>query len=461
MSEYQAKPTRKCLFSTALTLALCLSGCAKLVESEAEPAPPPARWNDSALLEWVTALADDEDRFAELATVQSFEQLQTTIEEVKQMVLMDARTEQEAIEGLRMILKHLAVSTQDTLNLDYRNPLFPKRDTRPRNIGAYNPDAEYDQALIDGRFDYKLTGQLGTVPYVSITVNGHAEGKLSQLLAYLDDAAIREHTTPDGHYVLWLTKEEPEEDGAWLALPDSANGIVIRQYVAERDATQLASFAIEAIGTPLPETEAISDQEIAFRLRKAADYLTVSSTWHRTLLPEMRSNPNSFIPSTGSAIGASAANRENYYQMAYYEMTPEESLVIDFEPPTGIDYWNLTSATFWHESHRYLTDPVSLTSSEVETQTDGSVQFVLTRDDPGHPNWIKTFAHDRGFLIFRMPGVQHHRVPRVQKVSTARLAEFLSSSPSPPPPSPLPSTPSPQIPNILYQENHPRLTYWF
>ena len=79
-------------------------------------------WNDSSLLEWVADLAEDEGRYSELAAVQSFEQLQSTIEEVKQMVLADSDTEQEAIEGLRMILKHLAVSTDDTLNIDYRNP---------------------------------------------------------------------------------------------------------------------------------------------------------------------------------------------------------------------------------------------------------------------------------------------------------------------------------------------------
>ena len=103
-----------------------------------------------------------------------------------------------------------------------------------------------------------------------------------------------------------------------------------------------------------------------------------------------------------AGIGASAANRENYYQMAYYELDAGESLVIDFEPPPGITYWNLTSATFWHESHRYLTDPVSLTSSEVERRPDGAVRFLLSREDPGHPNWLKTFAHRRGFLIFRI-----------------------------------------------------------
>ncbi|MFT5696685.1 MAG: hypothetical protein ACI9QQ_002667 [Myxococcota bacterium] len=415
-----------------ITWAVFMPGCAGVTshppaaEAPAAPATDSAQWNNSGLLTWVAGLAEDEGRYSELNSVQSFEQLQATIEEVKQMVLADAKTEQEAIEGLRMIMKHLAVSTDDTLNHDYRNPLFAKHDPRTRNIGAYNPDAEYDQALIDGRFDYKLTGDLGTVPYVSITVNGRAEGKFSEVVAYLDNDEIRKHTTADGRYVLWLSKEKPKEAGGWLALPDTANGIVIRQYVADRSKDKLASFTIEAAGDPLPSTEAVSDEEIALRLRKAADYLTVSSTWHRTLLPEMRERPNHFVPSTAAAIGASAANKDNYYQMAYYELETGEALVIDFEPPAGITYWNLTSATFWHESHRYLTDPVSLTSSEVESETNGSVRFVLSREDPGHPNWLKTFSHDRGFLIFRLPGVKSHPLPTVQRVEGSRLEDVMA-----------------------------------
>ena len=414
-----------------VSLSLGLLGCTALtpnLRADDRPTTNDAKWNDAALLAWVTDLAEDEGRFAELETVARFEQLQTTIEEVKQLVLQDSRTEQEAIEGLRMILKHLASTTIETLNLDYRNPLFAKRDPRNRDIGAYNPDAEYDQAQIDGRYDYKLTADLGTVPYVSITINGHAEGKHSQLVAFLNDAQIREHATPDGQYVLWLSKEQPTKPGGWIPLPDHANGVVIRQYVADRTQTRLASFAIEAIGEDLPSIDPVSDQEIAFRLKKAADYLTVSSTWHRTLLPQMRDRPNHFVPSTGASIGASAANKENYYQMAYYEVGPGEALVIDFEPPPGITYWNLTSATFWHESHRYLTDPVSLTSHEVKREENGHVRFVVTREDPAHPNWIRTFAHDRGFLIFRMPGVTEHSVPTVERFSTDRLQSTFSFS---------------------------------
>lgn len=150
-----------------LALVLLLMGCGEGAPESGRDAADTAQWNDAALLQWVAGLADDEGRFDELATVRSFEQLQATIEEVKQLVLQDSKNEQEAIEGLRMILKHLAVTTTDTLNLDYENPLFAKRDPRNRDIGAYNPDAEYDQAFIDGRFDYKLTGDLGTVPSIA------------------------------------------------------------------------------------------------------------------------------------------------------------------------------------------------------------------------------------------------------------------------------------------------------
>ncbi len=212
MNAGNLRPLGSAAGALGLALASLLVGCAASGPRVSPDTTDAALWNDSALLQWVAGLAEDDGRFDELATVRSFEQLQATIEEVKQLVLQDSKNEQEAIEGLRMILKHLAVSTNDTLNLDYRNPLFAKRDPRNRDIGAYNPDAEYDQAFIDGRFDYKLTGDLGTVPYVSITVNGRAEGMLSQLVSFVDDTEIRKHATPDGRYVLWLTKSKP--DGA-------------------------------------------------------------------------------------------------------------------------------------------------------------------------------------------------------------------------------------------------------
>ena len=412
----------RCLVVAAIVVA----GAPTLAAASQKDGAHEGLWNRSTLVDWVADIGGKESRYDELASVRRFGELQRAIEEVKQMVLHDARNEQEAIEGLRMILKHLASSTKDSLDADFMDPLRAKRDPRFRDIGAYNPDAEYDQAFIDGRYDYELSGKLGSVPYLSITVNGSREGRLSQLVGYLDDAEIRKHARPDGSFTLWLTKTKPRKPGAWLHLPDEANGVVIRQYVADRERDTLASFSIRAIGGRLPDVERTTDEEMALRFSNTTDYLVVSSTWHRTLLPQMRETPNTFVSSHSTAIGASAANRENYYQMAYYELGEDEALLVDVDPPDTV-YWNLTSATIWHESHRYLSDPVSLTSSEVAKREDGTVRVVLARRDPGHPNWIKTFGHDRGFLILRIVGVEKHALPSVRKVSTSQLAEQLAA----------------------------------
>lgn len=385
-----------------------------------------SRWNDAQLLRFVSQIGGAESDWDGLESVAQFELIQAAIEEVKQMVLHDAASEQEAVEGLRMILKHLSTSTQDSLIPDFRNPLFEKRDPRIRDIGAYNPDAEYDQALIDGRFDYVLSGQLGTVPYVSITINGSAEGRLSRVIAYLDDAAIRRHADDRGRFSIRLTKTTPEDGSAWIELPDEANSVVIRQYVADRSRDELARFSLEAIGPALPEVDRVSDAEMAMRFRKTADYLIVSSTWHRTLLPQTRQQPNVFVASSAATIGGSAANLENTYQMAYFEVGSDEALIIDFKPPETV-FWNLTSASIWHESPRYLTDPVSRTSKEVEAGADGSVRFVVARNDPGHPNWIKTFGHDRGFLLLRMVGVADNPLPVVRRVPLGSLVSGAGS----------------------------------
>ena len=53
------------------------------------------------------------------------------------------------------------------------------------------------------------------------------------------------------------------------------------------------------------------------------------------------------------------------------------------------------------------------------------MRFVVSRRDPGHPNWIKTFAHDRGFLILRIVGVEEHPLPSVRKVPMAELTGHL------------------------------------
>lgn len=186
------------------------------------------QWNRLDLLDHLAAIGGPESDWDGLASAQSFGLLQRALEEMRQLVLHDAESEQEAAEGLRMLLKVLAMAVDDSLHGDLANPLFRKLDPRWRDVGAYNPDAEYDQAWIDGRYDYRLSGNLGGARYVSLTVNGRDPKASSRLVAYLDDAALRRAADASGDFTIWLTKAKPAAPGLWIALPDEADGVVIQ-----------------------------------------------------------------------------------------------------------------------------------------------------------------------------------------------------------------------------------------
>ena len=256
-----------------------------------------------------------------------------------------------------------------------------------------------------------------------MTVNGRAPEASSRLVGYLDDATLRRAADVSGDFTIWLTKQKPAAPGLWIALPDEADGVVIRQYLASRAREPLATFSIEAVGDRRPPKGPMRDEEIARRIATIATYLVVNSTWHRTLMPYAMAQPNQFFDRAGTAIGANVANSENLYHMAHYLLGPDEALVIDFEPPKS-PFWNLTAASLWHETERFLTDPVSLTLDEVTPRADGSVRFVLADRDPGVPNWLDTFEHRRGFLILRMVGVASHPLPSVRRIAWEEVANL-------------------------------------
>ncbi|MEZ4332153.1 MAG: DUF1214 domain-containing protein [Myxococcota bacterium] len=407
----------------ALSMGAVLGAASALSKSDEPQEKEPeagGRWNRLDLLDQLAAVGGSESRYDALASARGFARLQRSLEELRQLVLHDAASEQEAAEGLRMLLKVLAMAIDDTLHGDLRDPLFRKLDTRWRDVGAFNPDAEYDQTWIDGRYAYRLSGNLGSVPYVSLTVNGRSPDASSTLVGYLDDAAMRRFADADGDFTIWLTREKPAAPGGWIALPESASSVVIRQYVGDRRRQRLATFEIHAIDREAVPAEPMSDEQIAGRIAGIALNLAVNASWHRTLMPAALESPNRFLDRKAAAFGGNVANSENLYHLAYYELEADEALVIDFDPPETV-FWNLTAASLWHETPRFLTDPVSLTNAEVTPRADGSVRFVLADRDPGLPNWLDRVGHERGFLILRMVGITEHPLPRVRRIAFEAL----------------------------------------
>lgn len=371
-----------------------------------------------ALLAWLSTFGGGDASYHYLDSAEQFDQLQEVVEQAKQMVLSEAQNEQEAIEGMRWLLRVLAVSSEVAGDANPRLPFFQRMDTPARKVGGDNPDAEYDLAAIDGHYDYRISGNIGSVSYLSFTVSG-GQGMIPRYMAgYIGDDDLQ--ADENGDFTLWLSKEAPDKPGAWVEIPEDASSILVRQYIADRKVEVLADYKIEAIGENLPPLEPPSDELIARNIAATAYAFLKLTTLHKTVLPEMLQMPNSFIRATSENLGGEISGSENIYMIMHYQIADDEALIVTVEPPES-RYWNLTWESIWHETPDYLHRPVSRTLAEATPDADGKIRFVVAHKDPGVDNWIDTIRHNRGFLTFRWLEVEGVEKPTVRKVSYADI----------------------------------------
>jgi hypothetical protein len=121
-------------------------------------------------------------------------------------------------------------------------------------------------------------------------------------------------------------------------------------------------------------------------------------------------HPNRFPVMDATAAdgkrGRTAANM-------YWELGPDEALIVEFDAHDGL--WMVTNMGAFFTSMDFLYRPVSYTPSRASTDGDGKVRLVLAHDDPGVHNWVDTQGFERGNLTYR------HMLEGQPAVLTTRL----------------------------------------
>ncbi len=403
-SVREAGRTARLLMGIALFASV--SGCA--TES-----PPPAEASASP--------------YASLASVRAYEQIQATLEDMKQVVLEDAETEREASEGVRAILRTFAMSMDTAGDQNPKAPHFARMDTKVRKVGGDNPDAEYDNVHLDARWDYVIRGNLGTVRHLSFTISGPVkpDGRRAKL-AYFNERTLG--ADENGDFEIHLTKQD---DGGpnWVDTSGGVTSILVRQYIGDREAERLATYDIDVVGrTPYEGIPHSTDREIAKALMEANHGLRFMFTMHRTIGPELWDTPNTFSSFNSDTFGEDISSADNLYMFGTYQIEPDEALIIETDP-MDVRYWNLAIESRWHESVDYLTRRTHLSLDHAVVDDDGKLRFVLAHGKTPHPNWLETGGHREGWMTFRWVGERESKVamPTVVKVKRADVAEVLAA----------------------------------
>ena len=189
-----------------------------------------------------------------------------------------------------------------------------------------------------------------------------------------------------GTFAFVLATEEPTAaelaGDAWVPIPEDSSGIVVREYIADRDHETGAELSIEPLdppGTPGPP----DDTTLAEQLTGMAWTMAKLTTLHRTIRPELMESPNVLVTAEAAELGAADTTPDNLYMMGTFRLEPDEALVIDARA-AGHPLLECDPGEHLARVHRPPPPPpVTSPTPASSREADGGVRIVVAASDPG------------------------------------------------------------------------------
>ena len=323
-------------------------------------------------------------------------------------------SELDRAEGFRYLSRLLRLGLE--MHLEYADPDFPgffAPSHETAKIGADNPDNLYLMARLNGRNEYVVRGERGTVPYLSFgTQKGGYEtnGRMEQT-GFLDGDRLQ--VGPDGRFDLVLSQSQ--RPGNWVQLEPDSNALIVRQTFLDRPREQPARLTISRLSAdqrPAP----LDAERLQRGLNNAARFVEGTSKlfagWAQSYQPRVNQ-----LPPADQALCQSVGGDPNIvYYHSYWKLAPDEALLIRIARIPECRFWNLQVSNYWMESLDYRHHRISVNKHSAQLDAAGGVTIVVSERDPGQPNWLETAGHTCGTLCLRWVGATAPVHPTTQVV---------------------------------------------
>ena len=332
-------------------------------------------------------------------------------------------TEFDRAEGLRYMAR-LTKAGLDTF-CELTGPKYPV--LRPQadmvKMGLDNPDNYYVGASINAKYDYRITGNRGTIHFLGFAAqaqNFAARNKLTGGAGHLNhgDMIFDE----GGNFELIASQRE--HPGNWLQLGPETSQILVRQTFLDKLSERPATLKIECLqadGPPPP----LDPERFGNALMGAASYGIGCGQWFADWVADFANHApenTMYLPDAENhrAVGGDPEVR---IYLGRWRLASDEALRITLQPP-NCDYWNFQLANVWAESFDYRFQQVHINSGNAHYSDDGSVELLVAAQHPAseaHPNWITTAHHEHGIMGVRWVRADAHPQPQCEVVKLDSL----------------------------------------
>jgi hypothetical protein len=339
----------------------------------------------------------------------------------------DGATEAEIQDMNRLALSILAEGYLCRVYTDARRPVFMPLWNYAFNQGGPDPDYVYSTVEIDPAGTYRISGYRGTSRFVEITQQAFdimspammSAGKTVNRTLDLDDLTLGD----DGYFgVLVSAERPPDHRGDWWQLDPGAVRMLMRRCSCDWTGEVDARVAIERLDD---DGSDMTPEEIARRFSELKDWIEGTIEFDMRLVRYYREHHgvNTFLRSQW-IDDKGGLPRQAYYD-GIHEIDDTEALIIETEIPETCRYWQALVADDRFCTVDWVNRQSSLNDAQAHIDRDGRFRAVISRLDPGVPNWLDKADLPWGVIQMRWNLASKYPDPTIRKVPFSEVRAHL------------------------------------
>jgi hypothetical protein len=334
------------------------------------------------------------------------------------------------VEGYRYLTRLLRLGLEKYI--EFGDPDFPEfysLSHETAKIGNDNPDNFYLNCAVDGGRDYRITGNRGTVAYLSIETKAGSFAGGGDMAPTghvdVDQLAVAEN----GDFELIVSARE--HPGNWLPMTPDSDNILVRQTFRRRATEQRAALRIQCLNPR--GTAGLDPAGFATDLAAVVPFVEGTASLFRHWMAAFAGHVNQLPPNDQQMCLRAGGDPAIYYHNSRWELGPEQALLIEFTPPEVCRAWNFQLSNYWMESLDYRYHRICVNNHSAIPEADGTVRILVSHRDPGElrrasddahrrfPNCLSTAGHSNGAMLLRYVGATDHPPVRTSVLPLADL----------------------------------------
>jgi hypothetical protein len=289
-----------------------------------------------------------------------------------------------------------------------------------------NPDDIYLYCPISSEYQYRITGNRGTVKMFLLDTQLSLSGMpwendhTGAFYHDIDDSELRLRS--NGDFELLVSTERPAgHTGNWLKIEPGARVLMTRyrSYDWENEIDPVMS--IECLN-PTGLKKRLTPEEILERIDHMARMPVRTTKLFYAMQNAVKASVgvNVFEP-----VRLGGALVRQIYLPAVFEFEDDEALILETELPKVHRYWNFQLNDPYFNAVEYVYRLSSTNGHFAKISSDGKFRAVLSLKDPGTPNWLDTAGFKQGTIYGRWYDCDSCPTPTLKRVKFSKVRDHL------------------------------------